>query len=77
MLQEYLKLNKNILIAFAASLIISAIIAQLLSEQTEYLNATYTTIADYVIYFSVFSFCLLYTSPSPRDQRGSRMPSCA
>ena len=21
--------------------------------------------------------CLLYTSPSPRDQRGSRMPSCA
>ena len=56
MLHEYLKLNKNILIAFAASLIISAIIAQLLSEQTEYLNATYTTIADYVIYFSVFSF---------------------
>ena len=56
MLQEYLKLNKNILIAFAASLIISAIIAQLLSEQTEYLNATYTTIADYLIYFSVFSF---------------------
>ena len=24
-----------------------------------------------------FSFCLLYTSPSPRDQRGSRMPSSA
>ena len=21
--------------------------------------------------------CLLYTSPSPRDQRGSRMPACA
>ena len=21
--------------------------------------------------------CLLYTSPSPRDQRGSRMPSCS
>ena len=56
MLQEYLKLNKNILIAFAASIIVSAVIAQLLSEQTDYLNATYTTIADYVIYFSVFSF---------------------
>ena len=26
--------------------------------------------AEYVI-------CLLYTSPSPRDQRGSRMPSSA
>ena len=24
-----------------------------------------------------FKDCLLYTSPSPRDQRGSRMPSSA
>ena len=24
-----------------------------------------------------FILCLLYTSPSPRDQRGSRMPSSA
>ncbi|MFQ5782438.1 MAG: hypothetical protein ACE5GR_05230 [Nitrosopumilus sp.] len=55
MLQEYLKLNKNILIAFAASIIFSAIIAQILAEQADYLNTTYTTIADYVIYFSVFS----------------------
>ena len=55
MLQEYLKLNKNVLIAFTASIIISAIIAQVLSDQADYLNTTYTTIADYVIYFSVFS----------------------
>ena len=55
MLQEYLELNKNILVAFTASIIISAIIAQILSDQTDYLNTTYTTIADYVIYFSVFS----------------------
>jgi len=54
-LQEYLKLNKNILIAFAASIIISAVIAQILSDQDDLLNTTYTTIADYVIYFSVFS----------------------
>ena len=26
---------------------------------------------------AVFDSCLLYTSPSPRDQRGSRMPSSA
>ena len=26
---------------------------------------------------SLYSDCLLYTSPSPRDQRGSRMPSSA
>ncbi|MBI1662132.1 MAG: hypothetical protein IS860_01240 [Nitrosopumilus sp.] len=55
MLQEYLKLNKNILIALAASITISAVIAQILSDQADYLNTTYTTIADYVIYFSVFS----------------------
>lgn len=55
MLQEYLKLNKNVLIAFAASIILSAVIAQILSDQADYLNTTYTTIADYVIYFSVFS----------------------
>ncbi len=55
MLQEYFKLNKNILIAFAASISISAVIAQILSDQANYLNTTYTTIADYVIYFSVFS----------------------
>ena len=55
MLQEYLKLNKNILIAFAASITISAVIAQILADQSDYLNTTYTTIADYVIYFSVFS----------------------
>jgi len=54
-LQEYLKLNKNILIAFSASIIVSAIIAQILSNQADYLNTTYTTIADYIVYFSVFS----------------------
>ena len=26
---------------------------------------------------TVYGICLLYTSPSPRDQRGSRMPSSA
>ena len=26
---------------------------------------------------ALFMLCLLYTSPSPRDQRGSRMPSSA
>ena len=60
MLQEYLKLNKNILIAFAASIIISAAIAQILSDQTDYLNTTYTTIADYLIYFSVFSLLFYF-----------------
>jgi len=54
-LQDYLKLNKNILIAILTSIVISAIIAQILSDQEDYLNSAYTTIADYCIYFSVFS----------------------
>ena len=29
------------------------------------------------ISYAMYKFCLLYTSPSPRDQRGSRMPSSA
>ena len=29
------------------------------------------------VYGSMVTVCLLYTSPSPRDQRGSRMPSSA
>ena len=28
-------------------------------------------------FFGLLGPCLLYTSPSPRDQRGSRMPSSA
>ena len=54
MLQEYFKLNKNILIAFAVSITFSAIIAQGLAEQEDYLNTTYTLIFDYVFYFSTF-----------------------
>ena len=54
MLQEYFKLNKNILIAFAVSITFSAIIAQILVDQEDYLNTTYTLIVDYVFYFSTF-----------------------
>ena len=30
-----------------------------------------------IIVLDWYKYCLLYTSPSPRDQRGSRMPSSA
>ncbi len=72
MLQEYLKLNKNILIAFAASIIVSAAIAQILSDQEDYLNTTYTTIADYVIFFSVFSMLFFFDNRKKyRTESGS------
>lgn len=52
--RKYFLLNKNILIAFSASITISAIVAHVLSEQADYLNTTYTLLVDYVIYFSTF-----------------------
>ena len=53
--KEYLKLNKNILFGYAAPVVISAIAAQLLSEQENYLNTTFTLMVDYSVYLSTFS----------------------
>jgi len=55
-LGEYLTLNKNILIAFSVSIAISAIVAETLSEQEDYLNTSYTLIADYASFFATFGF---------------------
>ena len=55
-LGEYLTLNKNILVAFSVSIAISAIVAETLSEQEDYLNTTYTLIADYASFFGTFGF---------------------
>jgi len=52
--REYLRLNKNILLAFAASIIISAVVADYLSNQQDYLNSTLTLVADYCVFFSTF-----------------------
>ncbi|NWJ22350.1 hypothetical protein HX849_07630 [Marine Group I thaumarchaeote] len=52
--KEYLRLNKNILLAFAASITISAVVADYLSDQQDYLNSTLTLVADYCVFFSTF-----------------------
>lgn len=56
--KEYLKLNRNVFIAFAADIIVSAIVAQLLADQQHYLNTTFTLLADYATFFSVLGFLL-------------------
>ena len=43
------------------------------SENQLFQNKT----GDFLDFYKNFNICLLYTSPSPRDQRGSRMPSSA
>lgn len=52
--KEYLRLNKNILLGFSASVVISAIVAQMFSNQQNYVNATITLAVDYIVYFSTF-----------------------
>ena len=42
-----------------------------------YLLNKYTLSTPYDLTTATYSNCLLYTSPSPRDQRGSGMASCA
>ena len=46
------------------------------SEMVRKLKSAGYNKADKVV-FDLSQYCLLYTSPSPRDQRGSRMPSSA
>ena len=41
------------------------------------LNQTIATLEKGEAAFGIFSGCLLYTSPSPRDVEESRMPSSA
>ena len=40
-------------------------------------NPTIEQKIELLSYMERLGVCLLYTSPSPRDQRGSRMPSSA
>ena len=42
-----------------------------------FLMTTFISITIGVFVIQAINPCLLYTSPSPRDQRGSRMPSSA
>src|SRR5574338_827461 len=55
---EYLKLNKNLFLSIIVAIIVSAIAAQILSEQEDYLNSSYTLLADLVVFY--FTFGVLF-----------------
>ena len=57
--QQLLRINRNVIICFVVSASLSAVVAQALAEQENYLNTTVTIIFGYVIYFGIFS-CLFY-----------------
>ena len=48
-----------------------------LSTYRRFIRQNFVLLKASSILYLTFQFCLLYTSPSPRDQRGSRMPSSA
>ena len=52
--KEYLKLNKNVLLGFLGSIIVSAIAADYFGDQDDYLNTSLTLIIDYAMFFSIF-----------------------
>ena len=58
--KEYLKLNKNLRIAAGIDFLISALVAQELSDLEPYLNTTVTLVADFVTYFSAFIALFLF-----------------
>ena len=43
----------------------------------EYNKKARSKVVENIVANNLVDTCLLYTSPSPRDQRGSRMPSSA
>ena len=53
--KEYLKLNKNILLGFFASVTISAIAAQIFFLQAKYVNSSLTLAVDLSVYYATFS----------------------
>jgi predicted Co/Zn/Cd cation transporter (cation efflux family) len=52
---QLLQINRNFLICFVISALVSAIAAQLLVDYENYLNTTITIVIGYVVYFTIFS----------------------
>ena len=53
--KQLLQINRNFIICFIASALLSAVAAQLLANYDNYLTTTITIIIGYIIYFGLFS----------------------
>ena len=65
--QQLLRLNRNILVCCIISALISAFVAQMLSEEESYLNTTLTILAGYGVFIGFFGF-LFYLDNKKRYQ---------
>jgi hypothetical protein len=52
--RDYMKLNKNLFLSIVVAVTFSAIAAQLLADQEDYLNSSYTLLVDLVVFYSAF-----------------------
>ena len=64
---QLLRLNRNLIVCCVISALISAFVAQMLSEEENYLNTTITIVAGYGVFFGFFG-CLLYLDNKKRYQ---------
>ena len=69
--KQLLQINRNFLICFGISALLSAIIAELLSDYENHLNTSITIALGYVIYFGIFS-CLFYFDNKSRYNQMTR-----
>ena len=65
--QQLLRLNRNLLVCCIISALISAFVAQMLSEEESYLNTTLTILVGYGVFFGFFGF-LFYLDNKKRYQ---------
>ena len=65
--QQLLRLNRNLMVCCIISALISAFVAQMLSEEESYLNTTLTIFAGYGVFFGFFGF-LFYLDNKKRYQ---------
>ena len=71
--QQLLQINRNFLICFAVSASLSAVVAQLLSDYENYLNATITIVVGYVIYFGIFSGLFYWNNKNRYKQMNTNL----
>jgi len=64
---QLLRLNRNLITCCVISALISAFVAQMLSEEESYLNTTITIMAGYAVFFGFFG-CLFYLDNKKRYQ---------
>jgi hypothetical protein len=71
--QQLLQINRNFLICFVVSASLSAVVAQLLSDYENYLNATITIVVGYVIYFVIFSGLFYWNNKNRYNQMNTNL----